>query len=46
VVRASRLPQVDARNFTLQQWTDHWYYEVCSDPAIYTQLEARSAAGK
>jgi len=46
VVRASRLPQVDARNFTLQQWTDHWYYEVCSDPAIYAQLEARTTAGK
>ncbi len=46
VVRASRVPLVDARNFSLQRWTDHWYYEVCTDPAIYAQLEGRAAAGK
>jgi hypothetical protein len=46
VVRGSRVPQVDARNFSLQLWTDHWYYEVCADPAIYAHLEARTAAGK
>jgi hypothetical protein len=46
VVRASRVPLVDARNFSLQHWTDHWYYEVCSDPVIYAQLEGRAAAGK
>jgi hypothetical protein len=46
VVRASRMPLVDARNFTLQQWTDHSYYEVCTDPAFYAQLEAGAGAGK
>ncbi|HXW91397.1 MAG TPA: hypothetical protein VEK33_12690 [Terriglobales bacterium] len=46
VVRASRVPLVDARNFSLQSWTDHWYYEVCTDPTIYAHLEARAAAGK
>ncbi|HXY06533.1 MAG TPA: hypothetical protein VEI52_01665 [Terriglobales bacterium] len=46
VVRASQVPLVDPRNFTLQEWTDLWYYEVCSDPAIYAQLEAKAGAGK
>jgi hypothetical protein len=46
VVRASQVPLVDPRNFSLQQWTDHWVYEVCTDPAIYAQLEAKAAAGK
>jgi len=46
VVRGSRVPQVEARSFSMQHWTDHWYYEVCTDPAIYARLEARTAAGK
>ena len=46
VVRGSRLPQVDARTLSPQHWTEHWYYEVASDPAIYTRLENKAAAGK
>lgn len=46
VVRGSRMPQVDARTFSTQHWTEHWYYEVASDPAIYTLLENKTAAGK
>jgi len=45
VVRGSRMPQVDARTFSIQHWTEHWYYEVASDPAIYARLENKATAG-
>jgi hypothetical protein len=44
VLRESRVAQVDPRNFTLQKWTEKSYYEVCSDPAIYAELEGEKAA--
>ena len=44
VLRESRVAQVDPRKFTLQKWTEKSYYEVCSDPAIYEQLENEKAA--
>jgi hypothetical protein len=40
VLRQSRVAQIDARNFTLQNWTEKLYYEVCTDPAIYNELES------
>ncbi len=43
VVRSSRIPQIDPRKFSLQQWTERWYYEVCSNPAIYSALEGKAA---
>lgn len=46
VVRASRIPQIDPNNFNLVQWTGRWYYEVCTNPAIYAPTEASAAAGK
>lgn len=46
VVRASRTPQIDPADFSLVQWTNNWYYEICSNPAIYTALESKAAAGK
>lgn len=46
VVRASRVPLVEARTCALQHWTDQWYYEVCSNPAVYALLEGKTAAGK
>jgi hypothetical protein len=46
VVRASRMPEIDLTNFSLQRWTDRWYYEVCSNPAVYEPLEAKAAASK
>ena len=46
VVRGSRMPQVDARTFSPQHLTEHWYYEVASDPAIYARLENNAAAAK
>jgi hypothetical protein len=45
-IRGSRMPQVDPRTFACQHWTEHWYYEVASDPAIYARLENKAAAGK
>ena len=32
VVRASRVSHIDASDFSLKQWTDRWYYEVCTNP--------------
>jgi hypothetical protein len=46
LVRASRIPQVAPQNFSLQHWTERWYYEVCSNPSVYTALEAKATAGK
>jgi hypothetical protein len=48
VLRESRVAQIDPRNFTLQKWTEKSYYEVCTDPAIYTALdgEKATAAGR
>jgi hypothetical protein len=45
VLRESRVAQIDPRNFTLQKWTEKSYYEVCTDPAIYTALDGEKAAG-
>lgn len=45
VVRASRVPLVEARTCALQHWTDQWYYEVCANPTVYSMLEGTTAAG-
>ena len=42
VVRASRVPHVDARSFSLKSWTDRAYYEVCTNPAVYQYIEKGS----
>jgi hypothetical protein len=44
VVRASRVPQINIKDFSLQQWTERGYYEVCTNPAIYQALEGKAAA--
>jgi hypothetical protein len=46
VVRGSRIPQVDPSKFSLERWTERWYYEVCSNPTIYAALEGKATAGK
>ena len=46
LVRSSPIPKIDPQTFSLQQWTDRWYYEVCSNPAIYAMLEGKTVAGK
>jgi hypothetical protein len=45
VVRASRMPRIDLRTFSLQEWTDRPYYEVCTNPAVYAPVEGK-AVGK
>jgi hypothetical protein len=46
LLRASRIPQVTPQNFSLHHWTERWFYEVCSNPAVYGALDARAVAGK
>jgi hypothetical protein len=46
IVRQSRMPQIDPKDFSLQHWTERAYYEVCSNPAIYAALESKANAGK
>jgi len=46
VVRGSRVPQIEARSLAYQHSTEQWYFEICSNPAVYAQLEGRTAAGK
>jgi hypothetical protein len=44
VIRGSHIAQIDTSNFGLRQWTTRWYYEVCTNPAIYSMLEAKASA--
>ncbi|HTC48805.1 MAG TPA: hypothetical protein VK722_15880 [Candidatus Aquilonibacter sp.] len=44
VVRESRVPRVNAEDFSVQGWTERTYYEICTDPAIYAALEKKKAA--
>jgi len=46
VVRASRIPQIEPTKLTLVQWTKRWYYEVCTNSAIYTPTDARGAGAE
>jgi len=46
VVRESRIPRIDAADFSVKGWTERKYYEVCTDPAIYSALEKRKGAGR
>ncbi len=43
VVRASRIAQIDSSDLSLQRWTDRWYYEVCTNSAVYAPVEAKAA---
>src|SRR5579864_8297817 len=44
VVRESRIPRIDATDFSVKGWTERLYYEVCTDPGIYSALERRKGA--
>jgi len=44
VVRESRVPRIDPRDFSVQGWTERSYYEICTDPAIYAALEKKKGA--
>lgn len=40
IVREGRVDHVDARDFSLKQITDRYYYEVCTNPKIYHAIES------
>jgi hypothetical protein len=42
VVRESRVPRINPKDFSVQGWTERSYYEVCTDPAIYAALEKKA----
>ncbi|MGZ7074046.1 MAG: hypothetical protein ACXVKL_16520, partial [Candidatus Angelobacter sp.] len=42
IVREGRISHVDARDFSLKNVTDRYYYEVCTHPKIYQAIEAVS----
>ena len=44
ILRQSQVAQIDARTFALQKWTEKSYYEVCTDAAIYEQLDGERTA--
>jgi hypothetical protein len=44
VIRASHVPYVDNRTFSLKKWTERAYYEVCTNPAVYEYID-RGAVG-
>ncbi len=44
-VREAFIPHIDARDFSLKDWTNRRYYEVCTTQVIYEYLEmGREAA--
>jgi hypothetical protein len=39
VVREGFVAHIDARDFSLKQYTDRTYYEVCTNPKIYQAVD-------
>ena len=46
VVRISRVPVVEGSDYSLQRWSDLSIYEVCTNPAVYAEIEKASSAAK
>ncbi|MFI5113576.1 MAG: hypothetical protein ACHP7J_00425 [Terriglobales bacterium] len=44
VIRKGRVAHLDVRDFSLQRWTDKFYFEVCANPAVYEALSAERSA--
>ncbi len=44
VVRRGCVPHLDSRDFSLRRWTDHSYFEVCTNAAIYEYVERNAVA--
>jgi hypothetical protein len=44
LLREGRIPRIDPHDFSLKQWTDRKYYEVCTSAAIYEYIEASARA--
>jgi class 3 adenylate cyclase len=45
VVRESRIPRINPSDFSIKGWSERSYYEICTDPVIYSALERRKGAG-
>ena len=43
-VREGRIPHINAADFTLKQWTERRYYEVCTNEEIYELLAGSKTA--
>ncbi len=46
IIRSSKIAQIDAASFGLNRWTDRCYYEVCTNSAIYSMSDAKSATAR
>ncbi len=44
LVREGRIAHIEPRDYSLKKWTEHPYYEVCTNPAIYEYVESGLAA--
>jgi hypothetical protein len=44
VIREDRVARVDARDFSLKEYTEEHYYEVCTHPRIYEAIESFQSA--
>lgn len=40
VIREGHVAHIDARDFSLKQYTDRRYYEICTNPKIYQAVDA------
>ncbi|MGH9580484.1 MAG: hypothetical protein ACRD2R_05775, partial [Terriglobales bacterium] len=45
VVREGLIAHIEPRDYSLKEWTDRHYYEVCTNPVIYEYLENGMPAG-
>jgi hypothetical protein len=43
LVREGRAARVEARDFRFLRWSEHVYYEVCTNPELIASVERRSA---
>jgi hypothetical protein len=43
-IREGMIAHIDARDFSLKQYTDRCYYEICINPQIYQALDRAQAA--
>jgi hypothetical protein len=44
VVREGRIPAINVRDLSLADWTNLFYYEVCTNAAVYDCVQPKSSA--
>jgi hypothetical protein len=42
IVREGVIPHINATEFTVTNWTDRNYYEICTDKAVYNMLDPKA----